>query len=280
MRRLQNTLMRFFKILIGTKSVSARKVIKVLNPKYSLSKVPEVTLLFWVMKVAATTFGETGGDWISMTLNFGYLVSTCFFAALFAVALSAQLMSKDYKPALYWSVIVATSTAGTTLSDYMNRTLGLGYLWGALILSAILATGFIVWRQSAGQVSFSKISSRRSEIFFWFSVLVSNTLGTALGDFMADDSGLGFLGGWLLVTTILVLLVLLKYFTSVPRALLFWLAFILTRPFGATFGDLLTKTKEQGGFNLGTGYSSFVLLGVLLVALLVEQKNKNLKSAV
>ena len=237
-----------------------------------INKLPHITAAFWVMKITATTLGETGGDWLSMTMKVGYLVSTMIFFGLFIVAVGAQLASKKHYPFLYWTVIVATSTAGTTMSDYMDRTLELGYTKGAALLVTILLVLLGLWRLTVGNVSVDNIKSRKAEIFYWCTILFSNTLGTALGDFLADDSGLGFLGSWLLITGVLLVILAATYFTKIPRILLFWVAFILTRPFGATFGDVLTKTHEKGGLDLGTGYSSFILLAILLVSIFVFYK--------
>jgi uncharacterized membrane-anchored protein len=233
-----------------------------------ISKLPAITAAFWIMKIAATTLGETGGDWLSMTMGFGYLTSTLIFFSLFVVALIAQLLSTKHHPYLYWGVIIATSTTGTTMSDYMDRTLELGYAKGAAILVTILLTLLAAWRLTVGNISVDNIHSRKAEIFYWITILFSNTLGTALGDFLADDSGLGFLGGWLLISALLLVILAATYFTKLPKILFFWLAFILTRPFGATFGDLLTKTHEKGGLDLGTGYSSMVLLALLITVII------------
>lgn len=222
------------------------------------------------MKISATTLGETGGDWLSMTMNVGYLASTLIFFALFAVVLGAQLLSKKYRPFLYWSVIIATSTTGTTMSDYMDRSLGLGYAKGAAILISILITLLAAWRLSVGNVRVDDIRSRKAEIFYWITILFSNTLGTALGDFLSDDSGFGFLGSWLLITGVLIVIVGATYFTKISRVFLFWIAFILTRPFGATFGDVLTKAHEQGGLAFGRGSASLILLGILVATILAN----------
>ncbi|HWU44789.1 MAG TPA: hypothetical protein VN132_15160, partial [Bdellovibrio sp.] len=210
------------------------------------NKLPQITLGFWVMKIAATTLGETGGDWLSMTMNLGYLTSTIIFFSIFVIALGLQLISKKHHPYLYWTVIIATSTAGTTMSDYMDRTLELGYAKGAAILISILLSLLAAWRLSVGNVEVNNIRTRRAEVFYWMTILFSNTLGTALGDFLSDDSGLGFLGSWLLISGILLVILAIYYFTRVNRVLLFWIAFILTRPFGATFGDVLTKSHDKG----------------------------------
>ena len=237
---------------------------------HSWNKIPALTLLFWIMKITATTLGETGGDYIAQTLNIGYATSTIIFFSFFIVLVIAQLMSKGYIPAIYWAVIVATSTSGTTMSDYMDRTLELGYALGSLILISILILVLITWKITEKTVSVTNIQSRRGELFYWTAILFSNTLGTALGDFLADDSGLGFGGSALLITGVLLLVVLAYYFTKISRVILFWIAFVLTRPFGATFGDLLTKSKEKGGLGYGTVGASLILLG-LLVALIIYE---------
>ena len=244
-----------------------------------VSKLPLITASFWIMKVTATTLGETGGDWLSMTMDVGYLVSTLIFFALFVLALGVQLMSKKHHPFLFWTVIIATSTAGTTMSDYMDRTLELGYTKGAAILVTILLSLLALWRFTVGNVSVDNIRTRKAEIFYWVTILFSNTLGTALGDFLADDSGLGFLGSWLLITGILAVILAATYFTKLPRVLLFWIAFILTRPFGATFGDVLTKTHEKGGLDFGRGYSSLILLLILIVTILLSYRNHKHQAA-
>lgn len=231
------------------------------------SKLPKITASFWIMKIAATTLGETGGDLVSMTLKVGYAVSSLILISSFALSLCGQLLSKRHHPPLYWLVILTTSTAGTTMSDYMDRTLGLGYAKGSAILVAALVGILALWRYTTGSLSVEHVKTRRAELFYWFAILISNTLGTALGDFLADDSGFGFLGGALLIGAMLAIVLALTLFTRFSRVLLFWLAFVLTRPFGATMGDVLTKSHEKGGLNLGTVGSSAVLAGVL--ALLV-----------
>lgn len=229
-----------------------------------MNKVAQVTFLFWVMKICATTLGETGGDGLSMTLGVGYLVSSLVLIGAFLVLLGFQLAARRFHPVLYWAVIVATSTAGTTISDYMDRSLGLGYAAGAAILAGLLGLVLGVWRLVTGSLSVDHIQDRRAEAFYWAAILVSNTLGTALGDYLADASGLGFGPSAGLIAGALLLVALLYFFTKLDRVLLFWVAFVLTRPFGATFGDVLTKTRAQGGFDLGTGGSSFVLALVLV----------------
>jgi uncharacterized membrane-anchored protein len=236
-----------------------------------MNKVPQITFAFWVMKICATTLGETAGDLLSMTLDIGYAVSSLILISVFVVTLLAQLTSKSYHPFLYWTVILSTSTAGTTMSDYMDRTLALGYPMGAAILLTILLSILVVWRFSTGSLSVSTITTFRVEAFYWTAILFSNTLGTALGDFLADSSGLGFAGGALLIATALVLIVLVYFFTGVSRTMLFWIAFVLTRPFGATMGDLLTKTHEKGGLGFGTIGSSLILAAILIGLILTTR---------
>ncbi len=229
-----------------------------------MKKLPEITLLFWIMKICATTLGETAGDLLAQTLNVGYAISSLILIGIFFVTLLGQLAAKRYIPALYWAVILATSTAGTTMSDYMDRTLGLGYATGALILITILALILGLWWLSEKSLSVTDVQSRRAELFYWTAILFSNTLGTALGDYLADDSGLGFAGGALLIGSLLALVVLAHYFTRISSVLLFWIAFVLTRPFGATVGDLLTKDPSKNGLGFGTIGSSLILFAVLV----------------
>jgi uncharacterized membrane-anchored protein len=233
------------------------------------SKLPRITASFWVMKIAATTLGETAGDLLSMTLKVGYAVSSIVLVSAFLITLASQLASKRYHPLLYWTVILTTSTAGTTMSDYMDRTLGLGYAKGAAILVTILLCVFAAWRFTTGSLSVDHVKTRKAELFYWIAILFSNTLGTALGDFLADSSGLGFMGGALLIGGLLALVVAAAFFTRMSRVLLFWIAFVLTRPFGATVGDVLTKSKDKGGLDFGTVGAS-VILGTILVALVVR----------
>ncbi len=240
-----------------------------------LNKLPEITLAFWVMKICATTLGETAGDLLSMTLNVGYAISSLILISAFLITLGLQLFSKSYKPVLYWIVILSTSTAGTTMSDFMDRTLGLGYASGSLILISLLIAIFAVWRLSEKSLSVNNIHTTKGELFYWAAILISNTLGTALGDYLADDSGLGFAGGALLIGTAIAAVVLAKFYTRISTVLLFWLAFVLTRPFGATLGDFLTKSHEKGGLDFGTVGSSLVLAGVLVVLVFFAAKARS-----
>lgn len=239
-----------------------------------VNKVPQITLGFWIMKLCATTLGETGGDLLSMTLNVGYAISSLILISIFIVTLIAQLASKAFHPLLYWLVILSTSTAGTTMSDYMDRTLGLGYMAGSALLLTILLCVLAVWRFTVGTLSVTHISSLKVELFYWTAILFSNTLGTALGDFLSDSSGLGFAGGAALIGSILAVITLAHFFTPISKTLLFWIAFVLTRPFGATAGDLLTKTHEKGGLGFGTIGSTVVLASILVFLILMTSKKQ------
>jgi len=227
------------------------------------NRVAKVTLAFWIMKICATTVGETAGDMLSMTLNIGYAISSLLLIGFFVVTLLAQLKAKTYHPYLYWAVILSTSTAGTTISDFMDRTLGLGYALGATILVSVLIAVLVTWRLVIGNIRVDNIRDTRVETFYWLAILASNTLGTALGDFLADSSGLGYAKSNLLITSAIALIALLYFTTKISRTVLFWAAFVLTRPFGATMGDLLTKPPVKGGLGFGTIGSSAVLLAVL-----------------
>ncbi|WP_210515145.1 COG4705 family protein [Hymenobacter terricola] len=235
-----------------------------------MKKIAQITLLFWIMKICATTLGETAGDQLAQTMKVGYGTSSLILLGFFVVVLAGQLAVSRYIPALYWATILATSTAGTTISDYMDRTLALGYATGSLILVSLLLLVLGLWWWREKSLSVTEIKTRTGELFYWAAILVSNTLGTALGDFLADDSGLGFGGGAMLIGSLLAVLVLAYYFTGISRVLLFWVAFVLTRPFGATFGDLLTKSPEKHGLGFGTQGSSLILFGLLVALVLYE----------
>ena len=235
-------------------------------------KLPKITLAFWITKIAATTLGETAGDLLAQTMNVGYATSTLILVGIFLVTLAAQLAVTKHHPWLYWTVIVSTSTAGTTMSDYLDRTLGLGYATGAAILVTLLVAVLVAWRLSTGSLSVDRVTTRKAEIFYWIAILVSNTLGTALGDFLADDSGLGFGIVALLLAAVIGVIVLLYFFTKISRVALFWCAFVLTRPLGATGGDFLTKSHERGGLDLGTLNASLVLLTILVVAIVWQMR--------
>jgi len=212
------------------------------------SKVARVTLAFWVIKIAATTLGETGGDTLSMSFNLGYALSTGIFFVIFVVAVAAQIRAQAFHPALYWATIVATTLTGTTIADFCDRSLGIGYIGGSSLLFGLLVLSLLAWRLAAGSVAVDHISSAKAEAFYWLTILTSNTLGTALGDLASNTLGLGFAGGVLLFSGLILVIGLLYLATPLSRILLFWAAFVLTRPFGATAGDLLTKPHAMGGF--------------------------------
>jgi uncharacterized membrane-anchored protein len=234
------------------------------------SKVPPVTFLFWVVKICATTVGETGGDALSMTLKLGYAISSIIFLAFFCVTLAAQISSKRYHPVFYWAVVVATTTVGTTTSDYLDRTLALGYVKSSMMLLGLVIAILVAWHYSTGAIAVDHITTRKNEMFYWVTILVSNTLGTALGDFVATTTGLGFEKGALVFAGLIALVAVAHFVTSIPGTLLFWAAYVLTRPLGATLGDTLTKPRAEGGLNLGRITSSLVIAAAMvgLVALM------------
>lgn len=235
----------------------------------AFSKVPQVTLAFWIIKILATTLGETGGDALSMTLNLGYAISTVIFLVFFAATLAAQIASGRYHPLFYWAVVVATTTVGTTTSDYIDRTLGLGYvLSSAMLLCAVIVILF-VWRMSTGSIAVDHITTRKNEFFYWITILVSNTLGTALGDFVATSTGLGFEGGALVFSALIALVAAAHFYTRISTSILFWAAYVLTRPLGATLGDTLTKPVADGGLDLGRIASSLVILAVMTAGIVI-----------
>jgi uncharacterized membrane-anchored protein len=229
------------------------------------SKVPLVTLMFWIIKICATTVGETGGDALSMTLQLGYAISSLVFLGFFLVCLFAQVTSKRYYAVIYWFLVIATTTVGTTMSDFFDRTLGLGYIKSSILLFSGVVIVLLVWRLVTGRIEFQNISAKKDEIFYWLTILVSNTLGTALGDFAATDAGLGFEHGALVFLGLLVLVGVAYFFSKIPKSILFWAAYVLTRPLGATLGDTITKPIAEGGLNLGRITSSFVIAGVMFV---------------
>jgi uncharacterized membrane-anchored protein len=239
-----------------------------MNSEHGLSKVPEVTLTFWVIKIAATTLGETGGDAVSMTLNWGYALSSALFIAIFLVAVAAQISAKSFRPFLYWFVIIATTTAGTTIADFADRSLGIGYSGGSLILFVLLMASLGVWYWRAGSISVDTVASPRIEMFYWATILFSQTLGTALGDWMAGTKDLGYERGALVFAAGLAVIAAAYVWTNVSRTLLFWSAFILTRPLGATVGDFLDKPVANGGLAFGRFYAS-AILAALIVACIV-----------
>lgn len=235
----------------------------------TLSKVPEVTLVFWIIKIAATTLGETGGDAVSMSMNLGYLIGTVIFSAVFLAAVFAQIKAKTFQPFLYWTTIIATTTVGTTLADFADRSLGIGYAGGSTLLMALLFGSLFIWHRTLGSVSVSTVSSPKAEMFYWVTIMFSQTLGTALGDWTADTAGLGYTGGAIVFSALLALVVAVYYWTNVSRTLLFWAAFILTRPLGAVVGDFLDKPLSAGGLALSRYSASAALFAFILTSILL-----------
>jgi uncharacterized membrane-anchored protein len=241
----------------------------------SVSKVPEVTLGFWIIKILATTLGETGGDAVSMSMHLGYAIGSAIFVGIFVIAVAAEIAAKSFHPFLYWAVIIATTTAGTTMADFADRSLGIGYAGGSSILFLLLMLSLGVWYWSAGSVSVDTITTPKVEMFYWATILFSQTLGTALGDWMADPTGvgLGYEGGALVFAAGLALVAAAYFYTSMSHTLLFWSAFILTRPLGATLGDLLDKPHANGGLALSRFWASAILAALVVICiLLVPQK--------
>jgi uncharacterized membrane-anchored protein len=233
------------------------------------SKVPEVTLVFWILKIAATTLGETGGDTVTMTLNWGYLVGTAIFLSLLIVFVVLQIASKKFHPFLYWATIIASTTAGTTIADFADRSLGIGYAGGSLLLFACLMATLGAWYWSAGSISVATVNTPKVETFYWLTITFSQTLGTALGDWTADDTGLGYAGGALLFAAGLAVLAAAYFCTNVSRVFLFWAAFILTRPLGATVGDFLDKSVSDGGLALSRPIASAVIAVFIVACILL-----------
>ncbi|MBS0507038.1 MAG: hypothetical protein JSR53_06610 [Proteobacteria bacterium] len=237
------------------------------------AKVPEITLGFWIIKIAATTLGETGGDAVTMSMRLGYLVGTCIFAVVFAVCALTQIRARRFRPFLYWATIIATTTVGTTLADFADRSLGIGYAGGASLLLALLLGALALWHHSLGSVSVASVSEPRAEAFYWLTIMFSQTLGTALGDWAADSMGLGYGGAALVFGALLGLVALAYHSTRLSRTLLFWLAFVLTRPLGAVVGDFLDKPLAAGGLALSRYSASAVLIAFIVCSIvLLPQK--------
>jgi uncharacterized membrane-anchored protein len=237
--------------------------------KEVLSKVPEITFGFWLIKIAATTLGETGGDAVSMSMNLGYLISTAIFAAIFIGMVIAQIAAKKFQPGLYWLTIIATTTVGTTLADFADRSLGIGYAGGSLLLLTLLLGSLFVWHRNLGSVSVRTVSTPKAEMFYWVTIMFSQTLGTALGDWTADTAGFGYVGAAILFGALLLVTAAGYFWTAISRTALFWAAFILTRPLGAVVGDFLDKPLDAGGLALSRFSASAVLLALIAVGLLV-----------
>lgn len=235
--------------------------------KQLIVKVPAITGLFWITKIFATTFGETGGDALSMSMNLGYLISTFIFASIFIVLLFFQIQAKTYRPYLYWATIIASTTVGTTLADFVDRSLGIGYLGGSLILISLVLISLFSWYQVEGTINPYAVQRPRTEVFYWLTITFSQTLGTALGDWASDSAGLGYTGGMVLFMSLIALMAILYVFTSVNRTVLFWSTFVLTRPLGAVVGDFLDKPISSGGLDLSRFAASLVLLIAILVCI-------------
>jgi uncharacterized membrane-anchored protein len=233
------------------------------------SKVPEVTLMFWIIKIAATTLGETGGDAASMSMNLGYLVSSAIFAVVFAGAIAGQMSAKRFHPTLYWFAIIATTTLGTTLADFADRSLGIGYSGGASLLLTLLLASLFLWHRTLGSIAVSTVRTPKAELFYWVTILFSQTLGTALGDWTADTEGFGFASGALLFSGLLALIAAAYFWTRLSRTFLFWSAFILTRPLGAVVGDLVDKPLASGGFALSRYTASAVLIAFIVLCIVL-----------
>ena len=240
-----------------------------LSQKNVLSKVPALTLIFWAIKILATTLGETAGDALSMSMNLGYLLSTLIFAGIFFVAVSAQIKAKQFHPFLYWATIIATTTVGTTLADFATRSLGIGYTGGSTLLFILLLGSLAVWYKTMGSVAVSSLNTPKAEMFYWVTIMFSQTLGTALGDWTADTAGLGYLGAVIIFGGMLVAVVLAHYFSSLSKTLLFWAAFIITRPLGAVVGDFLDKPISAGGLALSRYSASATLLLIIVTCILL-----------
>lgn len=247
--------------------MSAQHAVPSSSVESHASKVPEVNLAFWIVKIFATTLGETGGDAVSMSMHLGYLVGTAIFSTLFLIFVFAQIRAKGFHPVLYWLTIIATTTVGTTMADFADRSLGIGYLGGSLLLLSLLILSFLVWYRTLGTLSVASIGTPKSELFYWVTIMFSQTLGTALGDWTADTADLGYGGSALIFSALLALIVAATYWTKLSRTLLFWMAFILTRPLGAVVGDFLDKPLSDGGMALSRYVASLILIGLIVVVL-------------
>ena len=247
------------------------------SSKKIVNRVPHIILLYWVIKIASTTLGETGADMFSMTFSLGYGQTIAIFMAVFLLLLGIKLLMKRYEPSMYWLVFTASAIVGTAISDYIDRTLGFGYLGGSLLLISLLAVTLALWYRQEKNINVENITTLPAELYYWLAFLIANTLGTAAGDFLADQLGLGFSTSAIIIALVLTLTALLHFYSKVSGALLFWIAFVLTRPFGATFGDLLTKTPEHGGIGLGTIYASLIFALILVIALFREIQVEKLR---
>jgi uncharacterized membrane-anchored protein len=248
--------------------------------RQALNKVAQITILFWLMKIVATTLGETLGDFLSMTLNLGYAIGIGITAAFFLIVLIMQLSVKKYIPVIYWLVIIGTTTLGTEISDFIDRSLHLGYAWGSLLLVAGLFLTLFLWKKKYASLEVYPITEKNKELYYWVAILFSNSLGTAFGDFLSDNIGLSYLYGAIITGAIILIVVLVHYYTSINHIVLFWIAFIFTRPFGATFGDFLTKPLEKGGLAFSRFTSSLISLAVMAVLLIFSNRQHNKQVAI
>lgn len=246
----------------------------------ALPKVPALTLGFWVIKILATTLGETAGDTVSMTMNLGYIIGTAIFATLLVVLVWWQMRARTFQPWLYWATIIASTTAGTTMADYATRSMGIGYTGGSALLLGCVLMSLLVWHRATGSISVTTVQSSKTEMFYWITITFSQTLGTALGDWAADTGGLGYLGGAVLFGAGLLALLALYFWTKASRVFLFWAAFILTRPLGATVGDFLDKPLDRGGLDFSRPLASLVLAVAIaaLILLLPQRAGKHPES--
>jgi uncharacterized membrane-anchored protein len=234
-----------------------------------MSKLPQITIFFWIMKICATTLGETAGDAFSMSMDLGYLVSTGIFAVIVVAAVALQIRANGFHPFLYWFTIIATTTVGTTLADFATRSLGIGYTGGSAILLSLVVISLAVWRYVMGSVSVDHVTTAKGEMFYWVTIIFSQTLGTALGDWFADTADFGYLGAAVVFGGVLLVVVLLHYFTSISRVILFWIAFIMTRPLGAVVGDFLDKPLDHGGLDLSRFTASFILIALIVICIFI-----------
>ena len=237
--------------------------------KSVFSKVPEVTLVFWIIKIFATTLGETGGDAVSMSMNLGYLIGTGIFAVAFIIAVIVQISAKRFNPVLYWITIIATTTVGTTLADFADRSLGIGYAGGSTILLSLVVGSLFLWHRTLGSISVNTVNSPKTEMFYWMTIMFSQTLGTALGDWTADTASLGYIGSAIIFSAMLIVVAIAYYKTKISHTILFWAAFVLTRPLGAVVGDFLDKPLSQGGLALSRFTASGVLLALIVLCIIV-----------
>ena len=255
------------------------KLLNMPDKNEELNKVARITVYFWIMKVVATALGEMLGDFFSMTLNLGYIISLAVTVAFLLVVLIIQLKASKFHAIGYWLVIVGTTTVGTEISDLMDRTLGLGYTWGSLILLSCLLLTLFLWHKNEGEIEVYPIEERRVETFYWIAILFSNSLGTAFGDYLTDVAGLSYLTGAAVTAGVIIIVLLLHYYTKINRILLFWIAFIFTRPFGATFGDLMTKPLAKGGLNFGRGIAALIAAGLLSLVMYYSVRKEKEKEA-